>query len=62
LRERDAAALDAYEAEVGTSVVLFDDLVGEANQGALDLRGRHEAAFFAELRRAGGGGLCHDWG
>ena len=32
-----AATLDADQAEVRATVVLFDDLVGEADEGALDL-------------------------
>ena len=48
LREGNAAALDADEAKVGGAVGALDDLVGEADEGAFDLGGRHQAAFFAE--------------
>jgi len=59
LGERHAAALDADEAEVGAAVVALDDLVGEANEGALDLGGGHEAALLA---KAGIGGRLSGFG
>ena len=49
LGERDAAAFDADETDVGDAFVAFDDLMGEADEGSFDLGRGHEAAFFAEL-------------
>jgi hypothetical protein len=67
LGERDSAALDTDEADVGGSVVALDDLVCETDEGALDLGGGHEASLFAEARHGGrrgfGGGrlgIAHD--
>ena len=52
LGDGDAAALDADEADGFRAVVLLDDLVGEPDQGALDFRGRHDAALLAQFRRS----------
>ena len=63
LGEGDAAALDADEAEIFAAVVLFDDLVGETDEGSLDLGGGHEAAFFAEPGGWERSGISHiAWG
>jgi hypothetical protein len=56
LGEGNATALDADESEVGAAVVALDNFMGEANEGALDLGGGHEAALLAEVVR--GGGRC----
>ena len=55
LGEGNAAALDADEAEVGGAVIAFDDLMGEADEGAVDLGGGEETALFAEVRHVLGG-------
>ncbi len=55
LGQRHAATLDADEAEVVGAVVLLDDLMGETNDGALDLGGGHELRLLAQRVRAIGG-------
>src|SRR5581483_7826116 len=45
LGERNSAALDADEGQVGAAVALFHDFVGQPHQRALDLGGRHQPAF-----------------
>src|SRR6185437_15467514 len=57
LRERNAAALNADEADVGRAIVALDDLMRETDEGALDLRRGHEAALLAEAGRACGFGV-----
>ena len=50
LGQRNAAALDADQPDVVAAIVLFDDLVRQPHQRALDLGGRHQPALFAYLR------------
>ena len=54
LGDGNAAALDADQAQIGSAVIALNDLVGEADEGAVDLRGRKKTAFFAQLRRVFG--------
>ena len=48
LGQRNAAALDADQRQVFAAVALFNNLVGQAHQGALDLRGGHQPALDAQ--------------
>ena len=48
LGQRNSAALDADQRQVLAAVALFNDLVGQAHQSALDLRGGHQPAFDAQ--------------
>jgi hypothetical protein len=48
LRKRNAAAADANKTKIIGAIILFDDLVREADEGALNLRGRHDAALCAQ--------------
>ena len=48
LGQRNAAALDADQRQVVAAVALFNNLVGQAHQGALDLRGGHQPALHAQ--------------
>ena len=47
-RQRHSAALDADQHQAFAAVALFHDLVGQAYQGALDLRGGHQPALDAQ--------------
>ena len=51
LRQRYSATLDADETEVGDAIVLLDNLVRQANQGALDFGGGKDLRFLAQVRR-----------
>src|ERR1700761_945351 len=42
------AALDADKSKIAASLLLFHDLVRQADQCAVDLRRGHETAFFAD--------------
>lgn len=46
LGERHAAAADADEGEMLRASAFFDNLMGQAAQGAVDLRGGHQLGFF----------------
>ena len=46
--QRDAAALDAHQRQVFTSIAFFNDLVSQAHQRTLDLRGGHQPALHAQ--------------
>ena len=48
LGQRNAAALDAHQRQVFAAVALFHDLVGQAHQGALNLRGGHQPALHSQ--------------
>ena len=52
LRDGDTAALDADEADGFCAVVLFDDLVRETNEGALDFGGGHDPSLLAQFGRS----------
>ena len=43
LGERHTATLDAHQGNVLAAVILLDNFVGQANEGALDLGSRHQA-------------------
>jgi len=43
-------ALDAHQRQALAAVALFNNLVGQAHQRALNLRGRHQSAFQAQTR------------
>src|SRR5271157_759835 len=47
-RKGNAAALNANQAQVFGSIVLFDDLMGQADERAFDLGGRHDPALLAQ--------------
>ena len=47
-RQRNAAALDPHQGQILAAVALFHDLVGQAHQGALNLRGRHQPALHSQ--------------
>ena len=49
LRKGHATAPYAYQRQVGDSVVLFYDLMGQADQRPLNLRGRHELPFLSQV-------------
>ena len=61
LSQWNAATPYSNQAEVVGAVVLLDDLVGETNDGALDLGGRHELRFLAQVRGVIGG-FGHSYG
>ena len=44
-RQRNSAALDADQGQVFAAVALLNDLVGQAHQRALNLRGGHQPAL-----------------
>ena len=48
LGQRNAAALDADQRQVFAAVALLNNLVGQAHQGTLDLRGGHQPALDAQ--------------
>lgn len=48
LGERSPAALDADQGQVFAAVAFFDNFVGEAHQGALNLGGGHQPALDAQ--------------
>ena len=50
LGDGDAAAADADEGEAIEILAFFEDFVGQANQGAIDLGGAHQLGFFAGQR------------
>ena len=48
LGQRNAAPLDADQGQVGAAIALFNNLVGQAHQRALDLGGGHQPALDAQ--------------
>jgi hypothetical protein len=48
LSQRYAAAFDADQGQILAAIALFHDLVRQAHQCALDLRGRHQPALDAQ--------------
>ena len=46
-RQRDSTPANAHEHQPLGAVVPFDDLIGKAQERAVDLRGRHQLSFFA---------------
>ena len=48
--QRNAAALDADQRQVFAAVALLDNFVGQAHQGALNLRGGHQPALHTQGR------------
>jgi hypothetical protein len=49
LGQRNAAALDADQSKVVAAVAFLNNLVRQAHQGALNLRGGHQPPFDAEV-------------
>ena len=48
----NAAPLDADQADGLSAIVFLDDLMGEANQSALDFRGGHNPSLLAQSGRS----------
>ena len=59
LRQGCSPSLDTDQTKVIRAVILFNDLVRQANQGPLDLRGGHDSMFFAQGSWWGRYGICH---
>ena len=55
LRQRHTAPHDADQSKVGDAIVLFDNLMRQPDQGALDFRCRQDLRFLAEIRGLDGG-------
>ena len=49
LGQRNAAALDADQGQVFAAVAFLNDLVGQAHQCTLDLRGGHQPALQTQV-------------
>src|SRR5579875_3186021 len=52
LGDGDAAALDADESDGGRAVIFLDDLMSQANEGALNFGGGHNPALLAQNGRS----------
>src|SRR5262249_48595377 len=53
--QRDATALDADQHQVFHAVIFFHDLMGQADEGTLNFRARHEAPFDVQVGESSGG-------